>query len=161
MIKRKPHSQNLRKGRHSQNNQSYLVTTVTYQRQPIFFDIQLGRIVVNAMRQRHEEGLVNSLAFVIMPDHMHWLFTLQNDCTLAKIMQLVKGSSSYQIQKLQREQGINFAPKQPLWQEAYHDHALRKEEELQQVARYIVANPLRAGIVKKVGDYPLWDAVWL
>ncbi|MFV3290267.1 transposase, partial [Pseudomonas sp. NY11955] len=29
------------------------------------------------------------------------------------------------------------------------------------VARYIVANPIRAGLVSRVGDYPHWDAVWL
>ena len=29
------------------------------------------------------------------------------------------------------------------------------------VARYIVANPLRAGLVKKLADYPFWNAVWL
>jgi hypothetical protein len=33
--------------------------------------------------------------------------------------------------------------------------------DLQSVARYIVANPLRAGLVKHLGDYPLWDAIWL
>ncbi len=29
------------------------------------------------------------------------------------------------------------------------------------IARYIIANPLHAGLVKQVGDYPFWDAVWL
>jgi hypothetical protein len=29
------------------------------------------------------------------------------------------------------------------------------------LARYIVANPLRAGLVEHLGDYPHWDAVWL
>jgi putative transposase len=48
-----------------------------------------------------------------------------------------------------------------LWQKGYHDRAIRREEDLLAVARYIVANPLRAGLVKRVGDYPLWDAVWL
>jgi len=38
---------------------------------------------------------------------------------------------------------------------------MRKEEDLQALARYIVANPLRAGLVKRVGDYPHWDAMWL
>lgn len=47
------------------------------------------------------------------------------------------------------------------WQKRYHDHALRKEDNLKQMARYVVANPLRAGLVKRLGDYPLWDAVWL
>jgi len=32
---------------------------------------------------------------------------------------------------------------------------------VQATARYIVANPLRAGLVERLGDYPLWDAVWL
>ncbi len=49
----------------------------------------------------------------------------------------------------------------PLWQPGFHDRAIRKEEDLQAVARYIVANPVRAGLAGKVGDYPLWDATWL
>ncbi|MBB5859537.1 hypothetical protein GGR69_001194 [Xanthomonas arboricola] len=29
------------------------------------------------------------------------------------------------------------------------------------MARYLIANPLRAGLVARVGDYPFWDAIWL
>jgi len=32
---------------------------------------------------------------------------------------------------------------------------------LRRVARYVVANPMRAGLVKQIGDYPLWDAIWV
>ncbi|MCF6281296.1 MAG: hypothetical protein L3J28_03650 [Candidatus Polarisedimenticolaceae bacterium] len=42
-----------------------------------------------------------------------------------------------------------------------HDRAIRKEEDLVAIARYIVANPLRAGLVKSIKDYPHWDCVWL
>lgn len=49
----------------------------------------------------------------------------------------------------------------PVWQKGYYDHALRDEENLAVVARYIVANPLRAGLARNVADYPLWDAVWI
>lgn len=160
MIDKSPHSKYLRKGRYSQDNQSYLVTTVTYQRQTVFADFNLGRIVALAMRNQHELGNVQSLAFVIMPDHLHWLFTLQNDNTLAKVMQQVKGGSAALIQKIRHERGDTLLHK-ALWQNGYHDHALRKEEDLQHIARYIVANPLRAQIVSKIGEYPLWDAVWL
>ena len=48
-----------------------------------------------------------------------------------------------------------------LWQCGFHDHALRREEDLLGVARYVVANPVRAGLVARVGDYPHWDAIWL
>jgi hypothetical protein len=48
-----------------------------------------------------------------------------------------------------------------VWQTGYHDHALRREEDIVQVSRYVVANPLRAGLVELLGDYPLWDAAFL
>ncbi|MDD5462062.1 MAG: transposase [Methylococcales bacterium] len=150
-----PHSKDLRKGRYSQHNQTYLVTTVTYQRQKVFADFGLGRIVIQAMRRQHQQGNVQSLAFVLMPDHLNWLFTLQNDNILAEVMKHVKGSSSYLIQQNRRERGAIHLH-QPLWQEGYHDRALRKEEDLQQIARYIVANPLRAELVDNIGNYPLW-----
>ena len=160
MPKTKPHARDLRKGRYAENNRIYLVTTVTHKRQKVFTNFSLARILVDVMRNQHQQQNIDSLAFVIMPDHLHWLFALQNDCSLAKVMHSVKGSSAYKIQKIRREQG-EITTRQRLWQDGYHDHALRKEEDLQKLARYIVANPLRAGLVKKIADYPLWDAVWL
>ena len=160
MPKTKPHAKDLRKGRYSENNRIYLVTTVTQQRQKVFTNFYLGRLLVDAMRNQHQQQNIDSLAFVIMPDHLHWLFALQNDCSLAKVMHSVKGSSSHKIQKIRREQG-EITTRQSLWQDGYHDHAVHKEEDLHKLARYIVANPLRAGLVKKIADYPLWDAVWL
>ena len=38
---------------------------------------------------------------------------------------------------------------------------LLKDEEIRAVARYLVANPLGAGIVENIGGYPLWDTVFL
>ena len=158
--KTKQRGKDLRKGRFSENNRIYLVTTVTNQRQKIFTDFSLGRQVVYAIRYQHQQQKVNSIAFVVMPDHIHWLFALQNDNSLAEVMHSVKGRSSNQIQKIRRERG-EISSRQSLWQKGYHDHALRKEEDLQQTARYIIANPIRAGIVNKVANYPLWDAIWL
>jgi len=48
-----------------------------------------------------------------------------------------------------------------LWQRGFHDHALRRDEDIEDIARYIVANPLRAGLVRHIGDYPHWDAIWI
>ena len=48
-----------------------------------------------------------------------------------------------------------------IWQKSFHDHALRADEDLRMVARYIVANPLRAGLVEQINDYPFWNAFWL
>ncbi|HEX5126846.1 MAG TPA: hypothetical protein VFW00_08900 [Rhodocyclaceae bacterium] len=49
----------------------------------------------------------------------------------------------------------------PIWNHGFHDHALRAEEDVQTVTRYIIANPLRAGLVEQIGDYAYWNAIWL
>jgi putative transposase len=135
--------------------QVYLVTTVTKARARIFNDLQCGRLLVHALRRQHEAGTVESLAFVVMPDHLHWLFALSSSASLSKVMGSIKRLSAQEINRLKR------TPGQPGWQDGFHDHALRREEDLKAVARYIVANPIRARLVQRVGDYPLWDACWI
>ncbi|MFO8084248.1 MAG: transposase [Desulfobacterales bacterium] len=89
-----------------------------------------------------------------MPDHLHWLLVLGRQKTLSDVVKLLKGRTA-------RKMNLSLNRKGKLWQRAYYDHALRKDEDVRKLARYIVANPLRAGIVNKIGDYPLWDAIWL
>ena len=157
----KPRSKDLRKGRYSQAGQIYLVTSVTHDRQPVFRDVLLGRVVVHAMRHFVDEHKAEHLAYVVMPDHFHWLFALGEQMDLSDLMRVLKGFSSKQVQRVRRQRGEAVPKGQPLWQEGFHDHALRRDEDVRDVARYVVANPLRAGLVERLGDYPLWDAVWL
>ena len=96
---------------------------------------------------------MTSLAWVVMPDHFHWLISLDKG-SLADLMRQVKSKSTRVVNAVAGRQGR-------LWQPGFHDHAVRQEENLESIARYIVANPLRAGLVKTCGDYPLWDAIWL
>ena len=42
----------------------------------------------------------------------------------------------------------------PLWQEGYYDRVLRQEEDVRHVARYIIENPVRAGLVVHPSVYP-------
>jgi REP element-mobilizing transposase RayT len=48
-----------------------------------------------------------------------------------------------------------------VWARGFHDRALRREEDVLHAARYVVMNPIRAGLVKRMGDYPYWNAIWL
>ncbi len=153
MIKQPPHSHALRQGRYSELNQIHLITTVTHGRQPLFHDFSLARCVVFALMNTTVAKQADTLAYVIMPDHIHWLMQLKRG-NLSQAVQKVKSKSGYDINHLCQRSG-------QIWQRGFHDHALRKEEEVKAVARYIVANPLRAGLVKSIGDYPFWDAIWL
>ncbi|MNP17154.1 Transposase IS200 like protein [compost metagenome] len=143
----------LRTGRFSAPGQIYLVTTVVQNRDPVFRDFMQGRLVVDALKKAQEEELVLSLAWVVMPDHLHWLFELKNN-TLTCIMARTKSRITLALNRSLERDGS-------LWQHGFHDRAIRRDEDLPAVARHIVANPLRAGLVEKIGDYPLWDAVWL
>jgi putative transposase len=156
----KPHAKNLRKGRVSQPNQAYLITAVTANRKKVFADFYPARLLIHCLRQQHDLGQVESLAFVVMPDHLHWLMVLQAGASLSEVMRRVKGGSAYLINACRRQHEVSVEIK-PLWQEGFHDHALRSEEDMRRTARYLVANPLRAGLVSKIGDYPHWDAKWL
>lgn len=147
------HGGRLRVGRHSETGRIYLLTSVLYQRQHLFSDFAVGRLLVNELRALHEDGWVESLAWVLMPDHLHWLIALRNR-TLDEVMRRLKGRSGRAINRHLRRSGS-------VWQRGFHDRALRNEDDLKALARYVVANPLRAGLVKRLGDYPLWDAVWL
>ena len=41
-----------------------------------------------------------------------------------------------------------------LWDKGYYDRVLRDSEATEAVAPYILANPVRAGLVKSIEDYP-------
>jgi REP-associated tyrosine transposase len=137
----------LRKGRYSAIGITYHITTATKNRLPLFRDFRLARIVVYQLKALQDEGLAETLSYVLMPDHLHWLMTLRSG-ELSGVMRLLKGRTA-------------GALGHPIWQPNYHDHAVRRDEDLRALARYIVANPLHAGLVKRIGDYPWWDSIWL
>ncbi|WP_122690435.1 REP-associated tyrosine transposase [Pseudomonas viridiflava] len=143
----------LRKGRFSESGQIYLLTSVTDSRRPLFDNWHYGRLMVAEFQKAQYDGYVVTLAWIVMPDHFHWLVSLKSG-SLGMLMRRVKGGSS---------RAIVSAGGGPLkvWQKGYHDRAIRREEDVLKAARYIVANPLRTGLVTNVGDYPFWDAVWL
>ena len=145
---RKPGYAALRKGRFSEAGRLYLVTTVTLERQSVFQDFDAARVVVGALQREDALCRAQTLAYVVMPDHLHWLMTLGEGMGLSRVVRDVKAVSSRRLGR-------------KVWERGFHDHALRREEDVAAVARYIVANPLRAGLVRRVGDYPHWDAVWL
>lgn len=145
---KQPHGKNLRKGRVSLPNHAYLVTIVTASRKPVFASFNAARVAVQCF---HDKGIVRhaqTLAFVVMPDHAHWLLQLEEHGSLSDAVHLYKAK-------------VSLTLRQQIWQRGFHDHAVRVDEDLRSIARYIIANPMRSGLAKNIGAYPHWDAVWL
>ena len=151
---RSPHqSRQLRIGRCSEKGRIYLVTCNTKERQPIFGDWRVGRLVAKQFGLAERDGLAQSLAWVVMPDHFHWLLELKSG-SLSRVVARTKSRACVVVNDLQGRTGS-------IWQRGFHDHAIRQEEDLKGLARYLILNPVRAGLTERVGDYPLWDAAWI
>lgn len=148
----KPHSGRLRDGRYSEVGRIYHIRLVCWHREPVFAEFEKGRVVVWAMRQ--VEPTAATLSYVVMPDHLHWLMCLREGSTLSGAVQKLKSLTTRELHRRCEWQGV-------IWQAGFYDRAIRREDDLPAIARYIVANPLRAGLVRSIRDYPLWDAAWL
>ncbi|MBB3923325.1 MULTISPECIES: REP-associated tyrosine transposase [Xanthomonas] len=143
----------LRCGRQSSPNSVYLLTTTTWQRRAVFADFLLAATACRAFTAATPCD-ARLLAWVLMPDHAHWLLQLGSVTALADAVSRMKACAARSV----NDQRQHHAP---VWSRSYHDHALRKDDDLHAAARYLIANPLRAGLVTHVGDYPFWDAIWL
>jgi len=105
----------------------------------------------------HDHGTRISLyVCVVMPDHVHLIFTPQVNkqakeiWSLAAIMDAIKGASSHRINRALGRKGS-------VWQAESFDHVLRSSESLDAKVAYIMANPVRKGLVSASEDYPwLW-----
>jgi REP element-mobilizing transposase RayT len=150
----KPGHLSLRRGRVSLENTVYLVTTVTDDRIRYFEDVDAARAAARCFEDAALLRDARMLAWVLMPDHAHLLVQLGLAGGLDGLVNRIKSASARQANRTLGRGGR-------LWAPAFHDHALRAEEDLQHVARYVVANPLRAGLVERVGDYPYRNAIWI
>ncbi|WP_253273096.1 transposase [Halomonas sp. PR-M31] len=140
------HSHALRKGRRSIPGHIYMITIVTKQRYEWFLDFQYAAVACRNFYADTIGQQGDTLAYVVMPDHVHWLLQLKGE--LSEVVRLYKAKVSLEIGN-------------SIWQKGFHDHAIRQEEDIRKAARYLVANPLRAGLVDDITRYSYWNAVWL
>ena len=115
--------------------------------------MELARATCRLMGERRIWGDAQLLGWVLMPDHWHGLVELGDHDGLSLVMNRFKSI----ISKHARRSGQVH----DLWSRGFHDHALRRDESVLEAARYIIANPMRAGLVDHANDYPYWNCAWL
>jgi len=92
-------------------------------------------------------------AYCFMPDHVH-LFVMGRTETadLRRFAVLAKQRSAFTFSR---------TTGQALWQEGYFDRVVRSAEEASEKLRYMLANPIRSGLVDRIDDYPfIGSEVW-
>jgi putative transposase len=150
---KKPGHKALRIGRYSCPGQTYLVTFATKGRNPLFIDPAVAGDAVECMLESSAWESSTLLHWVLMPDHWHGLIVLGEHVPLSPCVARLKGGSARGLRLL-------YSDIEAVWASGFHDRALRTEEGMAAAADYIDANPVRAGLVREIADYPFVGSVW-
>jgi len=151
----KPHSNALRENRVNLPGHIYhLVKCLDpkLHRQVNLTNPVYAEIIIAAMFYQRIQERCRLFAFVVMPDHFHWLFALPEHETLADTVKRMFGWCAMQINRQLGRKGA-------LWQDGYYDHLVREDETLSGLIRYIEANPVRKGLCTFSTDW-LWSSAY-
>ncbi|HKY19942.1 MAG TPA: transposase [Vicinamibacterales bacterium] len=124
----------------------YFLTFCTDWRRPWFTNASaVGLVREQFLRVANKERFA-ILAYCFMPNHVHLLVEgLAEDSDCRSFIVKSKQCSAHAYAK-------EFQAR--LWQPAGYEHVLRDDERVHVVARYILENPVRAGLAPTVLDYP-------
>jgi REP element-mobilizing transposase RayT len=124
----------------------YSLTFCAYLRAKLFVDSEVVDLALSQFLRAVREEEFSLLAYCFMPDHVHFL--AQGNADSSDARRLIKLGKQYAGYAYSQKYGSK------LWQPWGFERVLRDEEASFTVARYIVENPVRAGLAKTVTDYP-------
>lgn len=132
--------------------QIFSITICTQDRRTIFLNDLWASLILGSIHEGLLAEVTECYARCLMPDHLHLLASPKQG-NLAQVIGRWKSFTGH----LLRNEGLMGA----CWQRGFYDHALRKEEDVEKAAEYIVNNPVRKGFVKTWGDYPYSWHRWM
>ena len=123
----------------------YSLTFCTFNRHRLFVDAPIVETVKSQILRAGELCGFQVFTYCFMPDHLHLLVGgSTGPARLATFAQRAKQLSGYYGRR--RLGG-------PIWQAGYFERVLREDEDTRSVVEYILANPVRGGLVANPGDY--------
>jgi putative transposase len=131
------------------SQRTFFITTVTWQRLPIFRAEARTRLLIEVMVGYRDQGKYLLHEFVVMPDHIHLLLTPADEISVERAVQFIKGGYSYQLRKVEKIQ---------VWQESFTNHRIRDTEDFDRHSEYIRMNPVRARLVRDAAAYAFSSA---
>ena len=124
----------------------YSLTFCCRNRERCFTQPDVVRHLLLKIRHIAEQEHFALLAYCFMPDHLHLVIEgTQEGADLHRFVNLVKQSSGYWYSQ-------QFG--RTLWQRGYYEHIIRDEESTVRMLRYVLENPIRAGLANDTVTYP-------
>jgi len=113
-------------------------------------DARVADVVVESLHFR-DGKMFDLIAFCVMPNHVHIVFTPLQErkdryFALSKIMHSLKLHTAHEANRILNRVG-------PFWQHENYDHFIRDEAALERIIKYVLYNPVKAGLVIGQNDW--------
>jgi putative transposase len=136
---------------------TYFFTVVTYQRQQLFCQPEVVDLLRSAFRMVKAQFPFAIDAIVVLPDHLHCLWTLpEGDADFSNRWRLIKSEFSRHCPdayKQQRSASRLDKGEQAIWQRRFWEHQIRDERDFAQHVDYVHYNPVSHGLVMAPKDW--------
>lgn len=98
----------------------------------------------------------DTVAMVVMPEHLHCIWTLPpDDADYPTRWKMIKARFSREIPKEEnRSESRASKGERGIWQRRFWEHTIRDEVDYQRHIDYIHFNPVKHGYVSRVVDWP-------
>lgn len=147
----------------NREGRTFFFTVVTHERRPIL-TTDLGRLCLrNAFLAVQRTHPFEILAIVLLPDHLHAVWTLPHgESDYSTRWRLIKSAFTRQWFNQGGSEGFVNESRQDkqergVWQRRYFEHTCRDEADLERCITYIHVNPVRHKLVNRVIDWP-WSS---
>jgi putative transposase len=138
-------SMRLPRAAYAQSGTAWLISLATANRAPHFADSIFAGAVAALLLEVAEKRGVSIDLYCFMPDHVHLLVQV----TTGDLVAALQAFKSLSVRLWHDWDGVGA-----LWQRSFHDRGLRTPADYDAAARYILANPVEAGIVDRWEAYP-------
>ncbi len=136
---------------------AFFFTVVTHGRKRILCDEASVLLVKKAFQHVVKQRPFVINAFVLLPDHIHCIWTLpENDNDFSTRWRLVKSYFSRRFDdknKYVKSPSRASKCEQGLWQRRFWEHTIRNDDDFKKHVEYIHYNPVRHGFVKSPKDW--------
>ncbi|MFN3791323.1 REP-associated tyrosine transposase [Massilia sp.] len=137
---------------------SYFFTVVTHRRRPILCDDPIRLALRLAIEQVRSRRPFTTNAMVLMPDHLHCIWTLPDgDNDFSSRWSQIKHHVSYSCSQQYSATLSKSRQRQrmaAIWQRRFWEHQIRDDLDMERHVDYIHFNPVKHGLVAAASEWP-------
>ena len=146
---------------------TYFFTLVTFDRVKVFNRPENATLLRQAIEKVRQSYPFQIDAFVLLPEHLHCIWTLpQDDADFSTRWRMIKSNFSRKLSHVGWVEGRNPTDlatsasrlkkkEKAIWQRRFWEHLIRDEQDLKHHVDYIHYNPVKHGYVNAPKDWAM------